>query len=146
MLRGPGPASQIDGGAPVLGWAPWEKAASCGCCGRALTLFLLLRPHFPSMLLAGWPSTGVGTFMWRPFLPEENLWDRRTCPGVRHLSPGPSGRGGLTSMADPGDISPYGLGPCSSALAHMHAILQRAVVADVLLDSSEWDNGDWALQ
>lgn len=49
-------------------------------------------------------------------------------------------------MADPGDISPYGLGPCSSALAHMHAILQHAVVADVLLDSSEWDNGDWALQ
>lgn len=136
------------GGAPVLGWAPWEKAANCGCCGRPLTLFLLLRPHFPSMFLAVMPSVGVGTFVWWPFLPESNLWDETMswCQApLSRVQWAWRGQEGLTSTAGPGDISlrVVAWGPCSSALASMCIVLQHAVVADLLLDSSVWDSGDW---
>lgn len=119
------------GGAPVLGWAPWEKAANCGCYGRPLTLFLLLRPHFPSMLLAVMPSVGVGTFVWWPFLPEANLWDETMswCQApLSRVQWAWRGQEGLTSTADPGDISlrVVAWGPCSSALASMCIVLQHA--------------------
>lgn len=85
-------------GCPLGPWgssseaAPWEKAWAATGSEDTRALFLLLGPHFPGCS-AGWPSTGVGTFVWRLFLPEDNALGQETCPGAGHLSPGSSRQG-----------------------------------------------------
>lgn len=91
--------------------APGEKARAARGGQPAACCFLCLDPMAQGAP-AGWPSTEVGTFMWRLFLPEDNALGQETCPGARHLSPGPRRQGraeGPASTAGPGGICLCGL-------------------------------------
>lgn len=90
VLLGQGCLRGCEGSSPEA--APREKARAARGRGQpAARCFLCLDP-LAQGAPAGWPSTEVGTFVWRLFLPEDSALGQ-TCPGAGHLSPGPSRQG-----------------------------------------------------
>lgn len=98
-LRRPGPPHRKM--APALGWALPP--------GRTLVMFLLLRPHFPSVLLAASPPPGLDLSCGGYSCLKTTLSDRGPRHGVRHPVQCPGGKEGLRracSHGGPGDIHP----------------------------------------